>query len=92
MRSFGSLSSVTTDSAASGGKLTGSAGKFIDLICSFTGSIGKSANCLAEFVSSKLPFVLFGDFFLGFLVGFADTVPGTAKPLNSQLQLSHNRL
>jgi len=30
--------------------------------------------------------------FLGFFVGLVVTVPGTAKPLNSQLQLSHNKL
>jgi len=30
--------------------------------------------------------------FFGFLVGLGETVPGTAKPLNSQLQLSHNKL
>jgi len=30
--------------------------------------------------------------FLGFFVGLFVTVPGTAKPLNSQLQLSHSKL
>jgi len=30
--------------------------------------------------------------FLGFRVGLIVTVPGTAKPLNSQLQLSQNKL
>jgi len=30
--------------------------------------------------------------FLGLRVGLFVTVPGTANPLNSQLQLSHNKL
>jgi hypothetical protein len=57
---------------------------------------GDNKNQPAIFVSiyhaRTLPSSLDAPCFLGFFVGLVVTVPGTAKPLNSQLQLSHSKL
>lgn len=61
-------------------------------------NFGEAGTNIANFFlvsvyqARTLPSSLDAPCFLGFLVGLVVTVPGTANPLNSQLQLSHSKL
>ena len=60
--------------------------------CYFWFRRGKDLDCLVSQTKDQMLLCCLPGFFFLLLVGLLDTVPGTANPVNSQLQESHSRL